>query len=179
MTNGEDDKTRLLEFLTLQNGRLNFHGDKLWEEMKHFSMVLYVLLGAPFFLIKDLNGLWLIIFPLLAIFVAFIALFIIRKESKDFLDAFGTVLSIENRLGFHKECDTEIPAKIVSDDRMNKLLINESIEKFIERESCKPLTKSTRGWFEIYFIGLIILGFIESFIIFLMFCNCSYSGLSI
>ncbi len=174
MTNVKDDF--LLEFLTLQNNRLNFHGDKMWEEMKHFSAVLYVLLGAPIILAKDFKSIELIIFPLLAIFVAFIALFIIHKESKDFLDALGTVLSIEKRLKFHEECATEIPAKIVSNHRIKKLG-NESIEKFIENESCKPFT--TRWWFKFYFIGLIILGFIESIIIFLVFCNCSHSGLSI
>ena len=155
MTN--DENKFLMEFLTLQNARLNFHGDKLWEEMKHFSAVLYILLGAPFIISDDFKSI-AFIFPLLAICVAFIALVIIHKEGKDFIDALGTVLSIEKRLEFHKECATEDPIKIVSNHRINKLG-DKSIEEFIENESCKFYT--TRWWFQFYFIGLIIVGIME------------------
>lgn len=130
----EDDEN-ILEFLRLQNERLNFHGDKMWEEMKHFSAVLYILLAAPFALhgtgLKE--NIWPIFFPLLAIIVAFIAVSIIHKESKDFLDALGTVLKIEKHLDFHKE-------GLVSEKRKTKLRENDSIEDFINRESCKCFT---------------------------------------
>jgi hypothetical protein len=159
-------------FLTLQNGRLEGHTDRIWEEMKHFSVVLYVLFGAPFVIrdIPDLsNSIWLIIFPILAISVAVIAALIIHKESKDFLDALGTVLSIEKRLKFHEEYVDEIPKMIVSKDRKKKLKIkkdtnDESIDDFIERNHpiiCKLDSISTRSWFEFYFIALIIFGLIE------------------
>ena len=156
MTN--DENKFLMEFLTLQNARLNFHGDKLWEEMKHFSAVLYILLGAPFIISDDFKSI-AFIFPLLAICVAFIALVIIHKEGKDFIDALGTVLSIEKRLEFHKKCATEDPIQIVSNHRINKLG-DESIEEFIEREC--DTRKSTRWWFQFYFKVLIIVGVIEA-----------------
>lgn len=160
-----DENKFLMEFLTLQNARLNFHGDKLWEEMKHFSAVLYILLAAPFIIFEDFKSI-AFIFPLLAICVACIALLIIHKEGKDFIDALGTVLSIEKRLKFHKECANEYPTKIVSNHRIKKLE-NESIDKFIENESCKFYT--TRWYFKIYFIGLIIVGIIEA----LLFLGCT------
>ncbi len=157
-----DENEKLLRFLDLQSGRLDRHVDKIWEEMKHFSAVLYILLGAPFFFEKDLNNTLLIFFPLLAIFVAYIAYISIHKENNDVLDALGTVLSIERRLKFHEECVNEIPANIVSEERKGRIRIGESIHDFIIRESSQPRTNSFRGLFELYFIGLFILGILET-----------------
>ncbi len=153
--NKQDEK--LLTFLTLQNERLSSHVDKIWEEMKHFSAVLYVLLSAPFFLYKDFKSIGLMFFPLLAIFVALIAIFSIRKESNNFVDALGTVLSIEKRLKFHEKNTNENPAKIVSKTREDMLGL--SIDDFIKNESSKPYT--VRYWFIFYFEVLITVGFIE------------------
>lgn len=96
MSNGErQDKNienkDLVNFLNLQYERIGGHGNKIWEEMKHFSWALYLLLGAPFILkhYGDINNAWLKIFPILAIFVAIIAILSIRKESRHFLDALG------------------------------------------------------------------------------------------
>jgi hypothetical protein len=168
----QQDKNKndvLLGFLTLENRRLESHGEKIWEEMKHFSWALYLLLAAPFFLKQWENSElkyypWLLIFPSLAIIVAFIATLSICKESKDFLDALGTVLSIEKRLGFHKENANEIPKMLVSKQRMEMLKTDESINDFIKRKQsifCKLGSISTRNLFVLYFIFLLIFGIVE------------------
>ncbi len=133
----EDEKN--LKFLALQNGRIDSHGDKIWEEMKHFSWALYILLSAPFILKhwetldRVQYGKMLIIFPLLAIIVAIIAALSICKESNDFLDALGTILSIEKRLGFHKisEKPDEKPKMLVSRHRAEMLNINGTTDELI------------------------------------------------
>lgn len=167
----KNDEKLLIKFLALQYERVGSHGNKIWEEMKHFSWALYLLLGAPFILKHWAVGdnwevwykIWLIIFPLLAIIVAIIAIVSIRKESKDFLDALGTVLSIEKRLRFHEENDEKTPKMLVSEKRKGMLKKDESIDDFIERMQpniCKP-TSSNRSLFVSYFIGLFIIGIVE------------------
>jgi hypothetical protein len=84
---GQQDKNKrdeLLKFLALQYERVGSHGEKIWEEMKHFSWALYLLLSAPFVLkhweTPELKyGIWLLIFPFLAILVAIIATLSIYK----------------------------------------------------------------------------------------------------
>jgi len=127
----ERDGDDLLKFLEIQNSRLEKHGDKLWEEMKHFSWALYVLLGAPVYLKFCLcvDTRWLVLFPILAIVVALFAIFTIRKESRDFLDALGTVLNIEKRLGFHDESDEDTPKMLVSCSRKNSLYNEPKLRK--------------------------------------------------
>ncbi len=169
----KNNRDVLLGFLTLENRRLESHGEKIWEEMKHFSWALYLLLAAPFFLKQSETSVlkyypWLLIFPFLAMLVAIIATLSICKESKDFLDALGTVLSIEKRLKFHDENPSETPKMLVSKRRKEMLKINgatdESIDDFINRKQsilCKLGSISTRNLFVFYFIVLFILGIVE------------------
>lgn len=176
---GQNDKIneekKLLKFLALQNERINNHGDKIWEEMKHFSWALYLLLGAPFILKhwekvdRVYYGIWIIIFPLLAVFVAIIAAFSICKESNDFLDALGTILSIEKRLGFHDISENKVPKTLVSKDRIEMLNIHDGVDKmidtFIKRKQsifCKLRHIPNRTLFVIYFIILIFFGIGEA-----------------
>jgi hypothetical protein len=166
-----DYDEKLLKWLDIQSKRLELHGNKIWEEMRHFSWVLYILLGAPFVLQNNLNNSWLlIIFPLLAIFVAIIASLSVCKESKDFLDALETVLRIEKRLGFHEIEEKKTPKMLVSEGRMKKLNFEKdvTIDKFIEKNQsiiCKLTSKLTslpnRSLFVVYFIGLILIGIVE------------------
>ncbi len=178
--NKMDKDEKNLKFLALQYERIGSHGDKIWEEMKHFSWALYLLLGAPFILkhwekVDGVSyGIWLIIFPLLAIIVAIIATLSICKESNDFLDALGTNLSIEKRLGFHDVSTnaSDTPKILVSRHRTEMLNINvitdESIDEFIKRKQsifCKLGSISARSLFVFYFIVLILIGVGEIFYI--------------
>lgn len=161
-----DEDEKLLKWLEIQSKRLDGHSNKIWEEMKHFSWALYLLLGASFVLNRDFTGLWLIIFPILAIFVAIFAIISISNESRNFVDALGMVLSAEKRLLFHEKNDDKIPKMLVSEERKKMLNPNddESIDDFIKRN--QPIISkhiSTRDLFVIYFILLIIIGFIEMF----------------
>ncbi|SNQ60442.1 hypothetical protein [Candidatus Methanoperedens nitratireducens] len=171
----KNKREELLKFLALQNKRIDSHADKIWEEMKHFSWALYLLLGAPFILkhYEKVDGvqysIWLTIFPLLAAFVAFIAAFSICKESRDFLDALGTILSIEKRLGFHDFSENNVPKTLVSKDRKEMLNIDGAVDKtiddFIKRKQsifCKLGYIPNRTLFVIYFIVLILFGIGEA-----------------
>ncbi|NJD01605.1 MAG: hypothetical protein FIA99_03155 [Ruminiclostridium sp.] len=175
--NKMDEDEKNLRFLALQNGRIDSHADKIWEEMKHFSWALYILLGAPFILKnwetldKVPYGKILIIFPVLAIIVAIIAALSICKESNDFLDALGTILSIEKRLGLHNiSTDPNVkPKMLVSRHRAEMLNIDgttdELIDNFIKTKKsifCKLLSISNRNLFVFYFIALFIIGVVET-----------------
>jgi hypothetical protein len=163
---------KLLKWLDIQSKRLELHGNKIWEEMKHFSWALYLLLGASFVLehweMNEKFDIWLKIFPILAIFVAIIASLSICKESKDFLDALGTVLSIEKRLGFHEIENTKTPKMLVSKERMRKLNFEKdaTIDEFIEKNQsiiCKLTSLPNRSLFVAYFMVLILIGIGELF----------------
>jgi len=159
-----DQDEKLLAWLSIQSERTSFHGDKIWEVMKHFSWILYLLLSAPFIL-KDLGDMkvWLPLLPFLAVIAASFAILSICKESKEFLDALGTVLSIEERLGFHNEETDKNPKMLVSQDRKNKLKGHGSIDDF--KNGKLPIlcryTTSVRKLFLAYFMILFLIGIAE------------------
>ena len=162
-----DDDEKLLKWLVIQSNRLDGHSNKIWEEMKHFSWALYLLLGASFFLKQwGYAGIWLIIFPILAIIVAIIGIKSIYNENDNFLEALGMVLSAEKRLGFHEKNDNETPKMLISEERKKMLYPKDdkSIDDFIKRN--KPIIFrpiSTRSLFVIYFGMLFIVGLAEIF----------------
>lgn len=160
-----DEDEKLLKWLVIQSNRLDGHSNKIWEEMKHFSWALYLLLGASFFLKQwGYVDKWLIFFPILAIIVAIIGIKSICNENKNFLETLGMVLSAEKRLGFHEENDDETPKMLISEERKKMLdpKDDESIDDFIKRnKSIISRRISTRRLFVIYFIMLILVGFAE------------------
>lgn len=159
-----DEDEKLLQFLVLQYGRIGSHGEKIWEEIKHFSWALYTLLSAAIILKPnfDSNTKSLIVFPLLGIIVALFAIFSIYKEGKDFLDALGTALAIEKKLGFHDEINEKTPKFIVSNDRKKRLPAdnnNDIIDRFVEKNL--KISFSNRSLFILYFFVLLLIGIAE------------------
>ena len=137
-----NDNIKLLKFLETESNRLEYHGGKIWEEMKHFSWALYVLLGAPFLLSKtDLGDSY--IFPILAIIISIIAILIILRESKHFDDAKDTVTKIKDNLDFYEMGLDEKPDN--------------------DRSICNFLLYTSRGYFIWYFDVLIAIGVLEFF----------------
>ena len=162
-----EEEEKLLKWLVIQSNRLDGHSNKIWEEMKHFSWALYLLLGASFFLKQwEYADIWLIIFPILAIIVAIIGIKSIYNENKNFLETLGMVLSAEKRLGFHDENNNKTPKMLISEERKKMLHPKDdgSIDDFIKRNEPIIFRRiSTRSLFVIYFIMLIIVGFAEIF----------------
>ena len=144
--------------------------------MKHFSWALYILLGAPiiFKFSWDVVGLWLIFFPILAVLVAILAIYSIDKEGTDFLDALGTVLSIEKRLDFHKENDKKIPNNLVSSKHKSFLCVDEKYPIDKLKTDKRFDISSNRFKFVLYFLILLIIGIGELIFILLDYClNCN------
>ena len=137
-----NDNIKLLKFLETESNRLEYHGGKIWEEMKHFSWALYVLLGAPFLLSKtDFGNSY--IFPILAIIISIIAILIILRESKHFGDAKDTVTKIKDNLDFYE------------------MGLDEKTDN--DRSICNFLLYTSRGYFIWYFDVLIAIGVLEFF----------------
>ena len=145
-----NDNIKLLKFLETESNRLEYHGGKIWEEMKHFSWALYVLLAAPF-LLKNWNNdemglgnsLIIIILPILALIISIIAILIIWRESKHFDDAKNTVTKIKDNLDFYEMGLDEKPDN--------------------DRSICNFLLYTSRGYFIWYFDVLIAIGVLEFF----------------
>lgn len=149
--NGEEkDKTdKLIKWLPIHSELATSHGYMIWEEIKHFSWALYVVLAAPFILefqFKISDWKLILIWPIIAIFLSCVAIYSIHKEGKDYNDAVKIILGIENKLGFHDE-------DFVTDYRKNKI---NDFEKFSFR--------SIRTWFKFYFLMLMLIGFYEIYI---------------
>lgn len=146
-----NEDAKLLKFLELERNRLQDHGNKIWDEIKHFSWVLYILLSATP-LLKFSSGIdepvfksiLIIILPVFAVIVAIIAFLSFNNESTNFDDALESSLNIEEKLGFFDE-------NLVSESRKSKT----------KRSSCEKLLCTGRGYFNLYFILLILIGFLE------------------
>ncbi len=137
----EEDK--LIKWLEIQSELARGHGYAIWEEMKHFSWALYVVLAAAFFLkfqfqVQDIS--LLIIWPILAIILSFIAMYSIYKEGSDYIDVVRIVIKLEKKLKLHETVDIKR-------------------EEIINR----PKYKTLRYWFIIYFLVLILIGIFEIF----------------
>lgn len=134
---------KLLSLLELERNRLENHGNKIWDIIKHFSWALYILLAAaPLLQDSNLHPIWIKIFPTLAVVVTIIAFLSFKNESKNFDDAFETVLKIEKKLGFEN---------LFSDYHNCKP----------KRSSLEKLLSTGRGYFTWYFFVLALIGILE------------------
>jgi len=138
-----DEEDKLFKWLAIQSELARGHGYAIWEEMKHFSWALYVVLAAAFILrfqfnVQDIS--LLIIWPILAIILAFIAMYSIYKEGSDYIDVVKTVIELEKKLKLHETLGIN-----------RKEIIN------------RPKYKTLRYWFIIYFLVLMLIGIFEIF----------------
>jgi len=110
----------------------------IWEEIKHYTWLLSILLGWPsiLFLNKDLTSIraflpYLIVLPILGFFFSVIAYFVIRREFHYYNDVDARLLYIEKILGLTSRKD-------FLDPRLEKA-VNEdfSVKKY--RENARPI----------------------------------------
>lgn len=142
----------LIKWLEIESERLRFHGTKSWDEIKHFSWALSILLAASFIMqyvynIKDTR--LLIVPPIIAVGVSLIAIFTIFKESMHSNEAFGTVLKIEKYLGFYEN-------GIVSEKRKNRLYKNNNLLSTDEFVETNLLTKTSIHTYSIVYLCLFL-----------------------
>ena len=107
-----DNPTLLLGYYQTQAEEFRLRHQAIWEEIKHYTWLLSILLGWPavLFLNKDLATIkaflpYLIISPLLGFFFSVIAFFVIRREYHLYNDVEARLLYIEKVWGLTSRKD--------------------------------------------------------------------------
>ena len=101
-----EDRALLLQYYQKQADEFRMRHVAIWEEIKHYTWLLSLLLGWPvaLFSAKDLAAAWklvpyFIFLPVLGFFFSLIAFFVIRREYTFYNDSEAKLLYIEKRLG--------------------------------------------------------------------------------
>lgn len=104
-----DNKERLLEYYGIQAEDFRMRHMAIWTEVKHYTWVLSIILGAGPVAIFGESGIepselgLLLILPVFGFFVAFIAFFIIRSDFVYYTLADSRLLYLEKMLGVTNE----------------------------------------------------------------------------
>jgi phosphate/sulfate permease len=106
-----EDGDHLMEYYQIQADDFRMRHTAIWTEVQHYTWVLSVLLGAgPISAISEttLNSTqlgYLFFLPLIGIFVAIMAFFIIKRDFVYYNRADARLLYIERKLGVLSETD--------------------------------------------------------------------------
>jgi hypothetical protein len=107
-----DNPALLLVYYQTQAEEFRLRHQAIWEEIKHYTWLLSILLGWPtvLFLSKDLTSIraflpYLVISPILGFFFSVIAYFVIRREYHFYNEVDARLLYIEKILGLTSRKD--------------------------------------------------------------------------
>lgn len=99
------DRKELMEYYKVQADDLRMRHSAIWTEVRHYTWLLSILLGAgPIAAVKESSltnsqiG-FLLFLPLIGIFVAVTAILIIRRDFKYYTTADSRLLYLEKELG--------------------------------------------------------------------------------
>jgi len=101
------DRDALLALYEETESRIKSHRGTLWEEVRHFSWLIAIILSAAGYLLaksKEFETIiWIVPFlMLLSIGVGYLALTIINQERREFLRAVLVTRKVEKLLGLHE-----------------------------------------------------------------------------
>ena len=101
-----DDRDVLLKYYETQADEFRLRHAAIWEEIRHYTWLLSLLLGWPVALLsaKNLNQLWhyvpyFVFLPILGLCFSIIAFFVIRREYMFYNESDAKLLYVEKVLG--------------------------------------------------------------------------------
>jgi hypothetical protein len=101
-----DNRDVLLKYYETQAAEFRLRHAAIWEEIRHYTWLLSLLLGWPVALLsaKNLNQLWhyvpyFVFLPILGLCFSIIAFFVIRREYMFYNESDAKLLYIEKVLG--------------------------------------------------------------------------------
>lgn len=141
-----DNPTLLLGYYQTQADEFRLRHQAIWEEIRHYTWLLSILLGGwpvVLFLNKDLTTIraylhYLIISPILGLFFSLIAFFVIRREYHFYNAVEARLLYIEKVLGLTSRKD-------FLDDRLRKAELKDfNVKSYAKKE--QPIIKNILPW---------------------------------
>lgn len=110
-----DADVKLMEQLKLDEAQLRYHHAVFWDEIRHYTWVLSLLVGVPIVLVFQVephgwqsNLALAFIFSLGAV-MSLIAFFVTRRESVFFIRKRYDVIRLEQSLALHRAGSPELP----------------------------------------------------------------------
>jgi hypothetical protein len=107
-----DDRDLLLGYYQTQADEFRLRHAAIWEEIRHYTWLLSLLLSWPVALLsaKDLNQLWqyapyFVFLPALGLCFSIIAFFVIRREYRFYNESDAKLLYVEKALGLTSRDD--------------------------------------------------------------------------
>jgi hypothetical protein len=128
-----DDPSLLMEYYKTQTDEFRMRHQAIWEEIKHYSWLLSLLLGWPtlLFLNGDSSKVeapspYLVVLPILGLLFSVIAFFVIRREYHFYNAVEARLLYMENLLGLSSRPDFLDPR--LEKTRSQKFSVKQHIE---------------------------------------------------
>lgn len=113
---------RALEFLRMQNARIEFYNNDFWEIAKFFSALLTLLLSFPVALwLKDSRPLWWSLAaawaPCLGLLVSIVAYTVLRRVAVTYYSLAASIFTLETSLDMHRTEVQGVARNVVDESR--------------------------------------------------------------
>ncbi len=166
-----DERDELLRLLDISNAWVRRHSEVLWEEEKHFTWWVSIVLGG-ITLVLFQTGLSALqkagittVGSAFGVFLSWVAFYVIRREGEHFREAREMWLRTSRSLGLHKaewQVDAQVAVPLTRDvpiqsdfervrSEANRTLLD------LAREALHPTALTIRDWFQLVFMASTLL----------------------